>query len=397
VLLGLTSSFGTLVPWLAPLLIVAATLAAPAPRRGPVLALASIGCVLPLLPWWIYQWRALGGPGRDLSHLAVWDGVGGLTWFSIYHLPRMPDLPHGGEAFSLLSHKVARRLPGLGLALLAGPRALWVALLVSWLALARPSRARAVAGATVLAVAAGGLITAALGIPWIRSAFPGRVVLEAAGLLAGWGLVAGPAPSGFAPGTRRALTTFLALLALGWGGLQTVQGLREASLVVRQRGTPSVVLLLKLAVQMNREIPEGEAVMSNLGPELAWQARRPVIHLALRPEDMAACRQRLDFRHVILCFRDSSRAWPGWLELFAHPATIAMDPTLNIQRTRRYQSSDGFQVVWLELGPMEPALAARPIEPALAARATGLAMTGDQRIIATRRRNVSLPTLILAR
>ena len=117
--------------------------------------------------------------------------------------------------------------------------------------------------------------------------------------------------------------------------------------------------MLATAVLMNREIPAGEAVMSNLGPTLAWHARRPVIHLALAPADLDACRRKLDFHHVILVYRKPERAGPAWGEIVARPKEAQLDPELNIMRTRVWSSEDGFRIVWLELGGLKPRLARR--------------------------------------
>jgi hypothetical protein len=108
---------------------------------------------------------------------------------------------------------------------------------------------------------------------------------------------------------------------------------------------------------VNREVPHGEPVMSNLGPNLAWYARRDVIHLALTPEDVDACRRLRPFQNVILAFRDPARAWPGWDELMRHPVEATHRPEWNVARVRVYRSPDGFTVVWLEMGPLEPARA----------------------------------------
>ena len=97
--------------------------------------------------------------------------------------------------------------------------------------------------------------------------------------------------------------------------------------------------------------------MSNLGPTLAWHARRPVVHLALAPEDVEACRRRLDFRHVLLIFRDPEHAWGQWSEVVARPLEARARPELYIARARRYQSADGFVFVWPEMGPLGPGLA----------------------------------------
>jgi hypothetical protein len=370
-LLGLTGTFRANMLWLAPVLAVAAAISGWPERRMRVLLLVLAGFVIPLAPWWFYKWRAFGSPGWDLTRFVVWDGVQGRTWFSLFHLPEEPLVPRGGEAVRLLLDKLARNVPVMGLAMLSGPRAMWLTALISYLVIVKPQRPVRVAGWTVIAVAMISVVAAAAAIPWLRYVFPARVLLEAAGLLACWGLIAHLATTGSTPGTRRALAGAVAALALIWGVTQNIAGLAEAHPTSRERGTPSVLLQLKLGVEMNREIPAGEPVMSNLGPELAWQTRRPVIHLALRPEDMAACRRHVDFRNVLLVFRDSSRVWPDWVELFEHPARVAQDPALNIQRTRRYQSSDGFKVVWLELGVMAPMMAEHPARGSAALLAMG--------------------------
>jgi hypothetical protein len=84
-----------------------------------------------------------------------------------------------------------------------------------------------------------------------------------------------------------------------------------------------------------------------------------VIHLALSPGDVTACRQRAEFRHVLLVFRDSDQAWVAWREIFDHPADAVHNPEWNVAHERHWTELDGFQVVWLELGPAEARLAAR--------------------------------------
>ena len=109
---------------------------------------------------------------------------------------------------------------------------------------------------------------------------------------------------------------------------------------------------------MNREIPAGEPVMSNLGPALAWEARRPVIHLALNPEAIEACRRRTDFHNVLLVFRDVAHVWPEWSEIVAHPLDAVHRPELGIQNVRRFDSPDAFIIVWLRLAALGPQRAA---------------------------------------
>jgi len=357
-LLGVTGAFRINMLWLAPVFVIAVVTLAPPGDRGRVALLALLGFAIPLAPWWIYKWTAFGTPAWDLGHYVIWDGVQGRTWFTLHHLPEPPRLPQGATAAALLAGKVLHNLPRLALSLLTGPRALWLGALVLWVLLARPPHALRVAAITVLAVFAVGMLAAALGVPWLRYVFPGRVPLEAAGILALWGLIGSAPPGALSAGTARALRVGVAALALTWGGWQTARGNQEARAASATRGVPGTVTLLELAVLMNRDIPPGEAVMSNLGPTLAWHARRPVVHLALAPEDLDACRRRLDLRHVLLVFRDPAHAWDGWSDVLARPLEARERPELNIEHVRRYQSTDGFTVVWLELGPLGPKLAA---------------------------------------
>jgi len=358
-LLGLTGAFRINMVWLAPVLVIAAAaLAAPGERRRVVL-LALLGYAIPLAPWWLYKWSAFGTPFWDVGHYVIWDGVQGRTWFTLHHLPEPPRLPEGAAAIGLLAAKTLRNLPGLALAVLSGPRALWLGALLVWVVVARPPRALRIAAIVVLVVFAFGMIAAALGVPWLRYVFPGRVPLEAAGVLAVWGLIGLAPPAALSARAARMLRVGVAALAITWGVWQTVRGNQEARIASATRGVPATVTLLEIAVLMNRDIPPGEAVMSNLGPTLAWHARRPVIHLALAPEDIDACRRRLDFRHVLLVFRDPAHAWGEWGQVLAHPLEARDRPELNIEHVRRYQSTDGFIVVWLELGPLGPKFAAR--------------------------------------
>lgn len=373
-LLGVTGALRGNMLWFAPVFALAAAALAPPGRRARVAALVLLGYALPLAPWWLYKWRMFGSPAWDLSRFAIWDGVRGHTWFSLHHVPELPPLPGGLEAAGLLAAKTARNLPALLLDVTTGPRALWLGAIVAWLALSRPRRAatadevaadaarrplRAAAWAA-LAVLALSLVVAALGVPWLRYLFPARVVFEAAGLLASWALIARLLPAAASPGLRRAVCIAVGVLALGWGGLQTARGVREARAVSAERGVPGTLALLRTAVLMNREIPAGEAVMSNLGPILAWHARRPVVHLASSPDDLDACRRRLEFRHVLLVFRDAAAAWPEWREVVARPAEAPARPEWNVRRVRVWRTEDGFALIWLELGPPPARLAALP-------------------------------------
>jgi len=356
-LLGVTGAFRVNMLWLAPVLVIATIALTPRESRARVAAWTVLGFALPLGPWWIYKWLAFGSPAWDLGRYVIWDGVQGRTWFTLNHLPEPPHLPQGFEAVRLIAGKTLRNLPGLLLAAGAGPRALWLGALVAWVALARGRRTLRIAGATTLAVFGLGLLAAAIGFPWLRYAFPGRVVMEAAGVLALWGLIAMATPARIAPRWAPLLRAGVAVLALSWGALQTAAGNEETRGSSAARGVPGTQTLLQITVLMNREIPAGEPVMSNLGPTLAWHAKRPVVHLALAPEDLEACRRRLDFRNVLLVFRDPSLAWGEWSEVVAHPLEVKNRPELNVSRVRSYQSADGFVLVWLQLGPLAPGLA----------------------------------------
>ncbi len=367
-LLAVTGALRANMLWLAPVLALGTMLLAPRGRRLRALGLVLLGYAAPLTPWWLYKWREFGSPAWDLTRFVVWDGVQGRTWFSLYHLPEMPVLPAGLEAARLLATKIAANLPRLLLDVFTGPRALWLGAIALWLVSARPwsapegssppeslhapdLRPPAVAALSVLAALALGVLTAAVSIPWLRFVFPARVLLEAAGLLALWAVIAQAADLAPRPRLRRVLYTSAGLLALGWGAFQTARGNAEARVASAERGVPSVLSLLQVTVLMNREIPAGEVVMSNLGPMLAWHARRPVLHLALSPADLEGCRRRLEFRHVLLVFRDPASAWPEWREAVAAPAEAPDRPEWNVRRARVWRTSDGFSVIWLELKP----------------------------------------------
>jgi hypothetical protein len=367
-LLGVTGALRGNMLWLAPAFAVAVAILAPRGRRARAFALVLLGYALPLAPWWIYKWRAFGSAAWDLSRFAVWDGVRGHTWFSLHHVPELPALPTGFTAAGLLAAKTARNLPRLLLDLAIGPRALWLGALVAWLALTGPPRGataddgtrapRAAAG-VVLAVLGLGLLVAAVGVPVLRYLFPARIALEAAGLLALWALLARLAATSGRTGVARFATVAVGVLALGWGGLQTARGLVEARATSAMRGMPGTPELRRIAETLDREAPGEEPVMSNLGPLLAWYGRRPVLHLATSPADLDACRRRLEFRHVLLVFRDESAAWPEWREVVAHPREAPHRPEWNVRQVRLWRTDDGFTLVWLELGPPPMRLAAR--------------------------------------
>ena len=356
-LLGVTGSFRINMIWLVPVFAAAAAFLAPPAARPRVLGLTLLGFALPLAPWWIYKWRAFGTPGFDLGHLVIWDGVQGRTWFTLNHMPEPPRLPQGAQAVGLLAAKTLGNLPALVLAATAGLRGLWLGALVAWLLVVRAPRPLRVAALATIAVFAIGLLASALGSAWLRYVFPGRVPLEAAGILALWSLIAGAPATAISPRIGRLLRIGVAALALAWGASQTASGDREARDASATRGVPGTRTLLQIAVLMNRQIPPGVPVMSNLGPTLAWHARRPVVHLALAPEDLEACRRRLDFRNVLLVFRDPENAWGAWSDVVARPLEARRRPELNIEHAWTYQSADGFTLVWLQLGPLAPGLA----------------------------------------
>ncbi|HKQ57368.1 MAG TPA: hypothetical protein VJY35_05835, partial [Candidatus Eisenbacteria bacterium] len=232
----------------------------------------------------------------------------------------------------------------------------WTAGLVLWLAFCRPPRALAITGGAILAANVLSLLAAAASIPWIRFLFPTRVPLEAAGMLAVWGLLARAPATMIGPRFAAAIRVGVAALAIVWGASQTVLGNEEARRTSAERGVPSVLTLRELGFRL-RQVPANEVVMSNLGPMLAWYSGRPVVHLALTPADVAACRRRLDLRHVIVVFREAENTWPGWQDVMARPDQAPREPEWNVVHEYHWQQPDGFRVVWLELGPPEVKLA----------------------------------------
>ena len=363
-LLGVTGSFRGNMLWLAPVLIAATAASAPAGRRMNVSAQVLVGFCLPLAPWWIYKWREFGSPAWDLSWVSLWDGVGGRTWFSLNHVPELSGLPTGAAAIGALAVKFARNLPHLFLDLTIGLRGLWIAALVFWVIAERMSVARepssrplvaaVVATLGVLLLSAG---VAAVSVPLSRYLFPMRIAFQSAGILALWGLISRAPDISIGPSLRRGLQVAAAVLALLWGGWQTTRGWVEGRAAATARGVPSTATMIELARSLERELRPNEPVMSNLGPVLAWYARRPVVHLALSPTDVDACRRRLEIRHVLLVFRGADRAWPEWVPVMERPQEAALNPEWNIQRAQHSETADGFQVVSLELGPLEPRLA----------------------------------------
>jgi hypothetical protein len=255
----------------------------------------------------------------------------------------------------LIVAKIVRNLPGLLLASLTGPRALWLGALAVFAMLKGP-RAPRVAAIAILVVFALSVTAAAATIPWLRYVYPARVPLEAAGLLALWALL-GRTPAA-SPAMTRALAIGAAGLAIVWGVQATFRGNAEAREASTERSVPGAATLLAIGVLLAREVPPGEAVMSNLGPQLAWEVRRPVVHLALAPEDVDACRRKLDFKRIVLVYRDARRAGP-WSSVVERPEEARHTPEWNITRARSWRTADGFSLVMLDLGPVAPPLARR--------------------------------------
>jgi hypothetical protein len=182
------------------------------------------------------------------------------------------------------------------------------------------------------------------------------VIAEGAGLLALWALL--QRLPGVSERLRAVACVAAALLALGWGTWQTRAVHAESRAVSQERGVPSSVTLTTLSVKLGEVLVPGETLMSNLGPALAWQTNHPVIHLAYSPADVSACRRVHDFRHIVLVFRSADRAWNEWQEIVARPGAARLIPELAVSREQRFATVDGFTVVWLELGPLPPQLAA---------------------------------------
>ena len=355
--LGLTGLFHPNMLALAPVFAVAAAWSGPRQGAWRTLGLVLLGWALPLAPWWLYKWREFGSPGWDLTNYLVWDGIRGHNWFSLFHQATLPVLPHGTEAVALIAGKMLRNLPGLLGAMLLGPRGLWLGALAAWLVFARPTRPFAATALAALAAAALGVLSAAATLPSLHYMFPARVIVEPLGMLALWALIARLPAAAVSRPMRWTLLALVAVLALGWGAWSTQRGLAQARVGASTRGMPATRTLTALSIVLAPRIPPGEPIMSNLGPTLAWQTNHPVVHLALAPGDVEACRHHLDFRHILLVFRDPRAAWGQWGEIVAREGS-AGTLGLDVAHEMRFVTPDGFQVVWLELRPLGPALAA---------------------------------------
>jgi hypothetical protein len=355
-LLGVAGLFRGDMLVLAPLFVAASTVCSEPGRRLRVAFPMVAAFVLPLLPWWIHQWRALGAPGWDVARFALWDQVEGRTWLEFAHRAWEPDIPRGAEAWRLLALKVVGNLGRLLPELLEGARGLWLGSLVAWLA-TRPPRPLAAAGLVLLAALAIELVAASAGVPRMRTLFPVRLLAGPAGMLALWSLV-GRVP-GASARARSGLRFAVAVLALAWGLWLTQSMQARARVSSSERVVPASRSLTALSMALNEVLRPGETVMSNLGPSLAWQTNHPVLALAHSPADVPACRRRHEFRHVVLVLEDAGRAGPAWREIFERPGTAATVSELGARVERRFQTRDGFQVVWLELGALPAAVAAR--------------------------------------
>jgi hypothetical protein len=195
------------------------------------------------------------------------------------------------------------------------------------------------------------VMATAASVPQARYLFPARVCAELAGAVALGALIAHAPATLLGPGLRRIALGAAGALAIVWGGYETGRGLIQGRTAAETRGVPTRATMLALAERLDRELGPGEPVMSNLGPVLAWYARRPVVHLALGPADVDACRKWLELRTVLLVFRDPARAWSEWPQVMERPDEAAHRPEWNIARAVRFTTEDGFLAVWLELGP----------------------------------------------
>jgi hypothetical protein len=359
VVLGLAGLFRSSSLPLAALFALAAAWSAPAGRRWYSGGLVLAGYALPLAPWWLYKWRAFGTPAWDLAGFGLWDQVQDWSAFQILHRAEIPVLPYGFRALGPLAGKMMSSLARLLPQLLSGPRGLWLGSLAFWpftRAGAEPAPRPLVAAAVVaLAGLALDTLAASAGTSLPRDAFPTRVLAELAGILALWALLLRmPSTS---DRQRAAACVVAALLALGWGTWTTHLGQSESRTSSLEPGVPSSRTLTSLSIALNQVLAPRETLMSNLGPSLAWQTNHPVIQLAYSPADVAACRARHDFRHVLLVFRNSERAWEPWQEIVERPGAAATHTELGVRRERRFSTTDGFVVVWLELGPRQPQMA----------------------------------------
>lgn len=355
--LGATGAMSAGLLVLVPLLAAFGAASAEPVRRPRVAGLMLLGCALPLVPWWWHQWAQSGPALWTLPAMLVFDRVQGLGLFAMQHSPDPAVLPSGLEAARLLAAKAAGQLPSLLLDRTLGPRGLWLGALVVWL-LTRPRPPFAAAALATLLSLLTLTLAAALTVPLPRHVFAARIFVDAAGLLALWALVRRADSLIGSAGLRNAVCVGVAAIALAWGGGSTLRGLEAARASTDHSRWPRGFQLTRLSMLLSGRIDPAEPVMSNLGPALAWRSRRPVVHLTESPAQVAAARARCEFRHVVVCFASRETAWPAWREIWLREGAAAATPGLGVISERRYDTSDGFTLVWLELGPRGPALAA---------------------------------------
>jgi hypothetical protein len=307
-----------------------------------------------------------GSPLWDVAAFERWDGIDGRSAFDLLHRAELPTLPRGMHASALLAARTWRNLARVVPPMLMGPGGLWLGALACW-PFTQDARADArvrplVAAAVVLGVGlALDTLAASAGTPLLRNVFPTRALAGVAGLFALWSMLR--RVTSVSERTRNVACVLAALVSLGWGTWTTRLAGDESRTSSLERGVPSSRTLTALSVTLSSVLTPGETLMSNLGPALAWQTHHPVIGLASSPAEVAACRARHDFHHLVLVFRSADRAWAPWQEIVERPGAAATHTELGVSRERRYTTVDGFGVVWLELGPRQPELAFRPRGP----------------------------------
>jgi hypothetical protein len=344
-----------LLPVLAALAVLACMRMEAGLRRGAGLRLGA-GCVAVLLPWAVHLASGAGASASAFAGVMLWDRVPGHDAFTALHQAAVPATPAPGRWPALLAGKVAGHLPELLEMLTVGPRGLWLGSLAAYL-LTRPARPLATAVLGLFVLLGGSLLVAALTVPAGAVVLPARLLAEAAGVLALWALLRHAAAAALGGRTRVVALVAVGLLATGWGAWSTPRGWQQARAASTERALPGWLTLASVAMMLGERLEPGEMVMSNLGAQLAWQTRRAVVHLALSPAEVAACRRRTGIRHILLVHARGTRAWPAWREVFESAGAAAADPHLAAVDERRFTTRDGFEVVWIELPPLGPALA----------------------------------------
>ncbi len=337
----------------APVLCAAAAVAAPRPERGRVLGYALLGAFLLFTPVWAYRAASGGTLHWHLVRSGLWNGVDGSSWLMLTHVPQLPPLPDWGSIAAKLIGKAMGQFPSVLFALTEGARGtLIVALLAALLWLA-PSRPLAWAGWCALLTLAFFALGACFTTPSARQLLAARAPVEAGGL---WGLLAllRAAPQRYSPRLLRAAAL---AVVLTWALFQDLLGFQVARQASQRSPFPSPSELDGLARSLAAECTANEVVMSNLGPLLAWKAHRPVLDLALSPADLEACRHRVEFRRIVLVYRDPGDAWPQWREVVLRGGRASLEPEWNIAQWKNGYTAGGFRVVWLVLGDLPPRFA----------------------------------------